>query len=151
VSVCQFIINKNRNSSVFVLQLLDHGSGFCVWHFQTRPAIPLEGCRLRQSAEAGDQTAGGHRESIRAIIGTFDGNGKPIGYKQQPARVRLGFFDYGRHRRGSSRCLKVRRDGTTRARRGTLPTLFVEPLLHRSYVVWGIFWKILAAILGGVG
>lgn len=44
--VCKFIIDKDWDCAILVLQSLHHGSSFSIWHPQAGPAVPLEGSAL---------------------------------------------------------------------------------------------------------
>ena len=96
MSVCQLILDEDWHSSIFILKFLLQRSNLCLWDFQAWPAIPLEGCSLRKTTETCDQSSRGHAESVRAIVGAFDGYGESVGYQEQSARA-LGFFDSSRH------------------------------------------------------
>lgn len=57
VAVGEIIVYEDRMSTILVLEAVAHAIDFCFWDLETRPAIPLEACSLRESAEAGDEAA----------------------------------------------------------------------------------------------
>ena len=85
MTISQLIVNKYGNGVVFLLQALLHAGGLGLGNFQARPSVPLELCSLGQAAQASDETAGGHGESVLAVIGALDGDGKTVGNEQQAA------------------------------------------------------------------
>jgi hypothetical protein len=89
----EVLVNEYRHRTVFIMELLDHRSSFCLWNLKAGPAIPLKGCGFRQSTETRDESSRRHRESVRAIVRTLDSYRKSIRHKEQSA-LDVGFLDY---------------------------------------------------------
>jgi hypothetical protein len=98
VLICQLIINEHRMRPIFLLETLLHAIDLVLGHLETRPAVPLERCGLRETAETGDEAAGGHGEAVAAIFGAFDGDGESVGEEEEATRDGLtSLVDDGGH------------------------------------------------------
>lgn len=96
--ICQLIINEDWVRAILVLETLLHAIDLVLGNLETRPAVPLEGRRLGEAAEAGDETAGRHGEGVAAIIGALDGDGEAVGEEEETAWGGLAVFvDDGAH------------------------------------------------------
>lgn len=79
VAIGEFIVDKHRHGTVFILQTLLHDGDLRLGDFQAGPAIPLEGGGFGQATQATDQSTGGHGKVITAILGALDGDGQTVG------------------------------------------------------------------------
>lgn len=78
VSICQIVVDKDRNSIIVLLQLLLEYIDLVERHLQARPPIPLKLRCLGQAAETAHETPRGHGGLIFALARAGDGDGQPI-------------------------------------------------------------------------
>lgn len=68
MSVCKLVVEHDGHGIVLLLELVVQALGLVFWYLESGPAIPLEGRRLCQAAQATDQSTRGHGHVVLALI-----------------------------------------------------------------------------------
>lgn len=68
VAVGQVVVEHDGNRVEVVLKLLPQVANLVLWDLKTGPAIPLESGRFGETAQAADESSGGHAEIVLALV-----------------------------------------------------------------------------------